>query len=222
MKTSIRKIGTLLQALGLATFWFGSMLLFTWTRFGTWVALAGVVLCLSDLFLQRRTTSDLAETAGTESLELRPSLRHFVRELARQQTAVTFGLALGMSVVGSGLWYATGTFGPLKWEEAHREAMTTFSNVVMPLTFGFVVGVLPGAYAFQKAMLLTVLMAAVGGIVHWVAGRSGIQIDWSTWDGSMMLAFLGLLFSLPLTTFGFVVGRAVTHIARRARPELRS
>lgn len=226
MKTSIHKAGSLLQVSGLLTCGVGSILpfLFTWAGIGLWVALAGVVLCLSGLLLQLRATRHTAETAETESFELRrPSSRLLVGKFTRRRTVIAFSLALGMSVVASGLWYATGTFGPLKLAEAQREAIRTLSNFVMPVSFSFVIGVLPGAYALQKTVLLTVLLAAAGGAVHWVAAQSGIQVDWGTGMGAMMGAFLSIIFMLPLTMLGCVLGRAALHIARRTgRPWIRS
>ncbi|CAN7624553.1 hypothetical protein LJR175_004725 [Variovorax sp. LjRoot175] len=215
MKYAIHKAGPLLQVFGLLTFWVASILpfLFTWARLGLWVALAGVVLCLSGLLLQFRATRHLADS---ESFELqRPSPTIFLWELTLRRTVLAFCVALGMHVVVTSLWYATGRLGPLTLAAEQREAMRTHTQLFMPVCFGLVIGVLPGAYAFQKAVLLTVLLAAAGGALHWVAGRSGIQVDWPTWHGSMMLAFLSVLFMLPLTMLGCVVGRAALHIARR-------
>jgi hypothetical protein len=219
VKTSIQRVGPILQILGLLFFWFGGTLpfLFTWARFGIWVASAGVVLCLAGFLLQLRATHHTTETANTESVELRrPSSGLFEEELSRRQTVIAFSLALGMSVVASGLWYATGAFGPQSLAGAQREAIRTLSNFVMPVLFGFIIGVLPGAYALQKSVLLTVLLAAAGGAVHWVAAQSGIQVDWGTGMGAIVGAFLSTLFMLPLTMLGCGVGRAALHIARRA------
>ena len=217
MKYAIQKAGNPLQVLGLLIFWFGSTLplLFMWARFGIWVALAGVVLFLSGALLQLRAARLTEVTADSESFEdRRPISKHFVGELTGRRTVVMFSLALGMSVAASGLLYGGGTFGPLKLAEAQRDALKALSNFVMPVSFGFAMGVLPGTYALQKTVLLTVLLAGAGGVVHWAAGRLGIQIEWSTWHGSMMLAFLSLLFMLPLMVLGLVVGRAMRHVSR--------
>ncbi|MDM0076980.1 hypothetical protein QTH90_21400 [Variovorax sp. J2P1-59] len=187
--------------------------LFTWARLGLWFAVAGVALYLSGLLLQLRTTRHSTDTAPFEVQ--RQSQGIFLWELTYRRTVFALCVALGMFVLGSGLWSASGTFGPLKLAEAEREAMRTHTQFFMPICFGFVIGVLPGAYASQKAVLLSVLLAAAGGVVHWVAAKSGIQVDWPTGVGAMMLAFLSVLFMLPLTMLGLVVGRVALHIVRR-------
>lgn len=50
--------------------------------------------------------------------------------------------------------------------EAQREAMRTYTQFFMPVCCGFVIGVLPGAYPSQKAVLLSVLLAAAGGVAR--------------------------------------------------------
>ena len=72
--------------------------------------------------------------------------------------------------------YATGRFGLLTLAAEQREAMRTYTHFTA-VGFGFVIGVFPGVYGFPKAVLLSVLLAAAGGAVHWVAARSCIQVD---------------------------------------------
>ncbi|MDM0078723.1 hypothetical protein QTH90_30255 [Variovorax sp. J2P1-59] len=215
MKFPIQNAGSLLQISGLLIFGAGSTLpfLFTRARLGLLFAVAGVVLYLSGLLLQLRTNRHSTDAAPFE-LQTR-CLGIFLWQLTYRRTAFTLCVSLGMFVIGSGLWYASGTLGPLNLAEAQRDAIRTQTQFFMPICFGFVIGVLPGAYASQKAALLSVLLAAAGGVVHWVAAQSGIQVDWPTGMGAMMLAFLSVLFMLPLTMLGLVVGRAAMHIVRR-------
>jgi len=221
MNYAIHKAGPLLQVFGLLTFWAASILpfLLTWARLGLWVALAGVVLFLTGLLLHLRA---IRQAVDAKSLELnRAGQRISIWELTPRRTVLAFCVALVMFVAVGSLWYAAGINGPLKLAAAHRQAISTHTYIVMPVCFAFVIGVLPGAFALQKTILLTVLLAAAGGAVHWVAARLGIQVDWPTAQGSMMLAFLDVLFMLPLTMLGFVVGRTVAHIAGRAgRPRI--
>jgi hypothetical protein len=216
MNRTVHKAGPLLQVLGLLIFWVASILpfLFTWARFAWWVALAGVVLFLTGLLLQLRA---VRQAVDAESLELdRAGQRASIWEFTPQRTVLAFCVALATFVAVSSLWYAAGLHGPLRLAAAQRDAISTLTSIVMPVCFAFVIGVLPGAFALQKTILLTVLLATAGGAVHWGAARLGIQVDWSTGQGSMMLAFLKVLFMLPLTMLGFVVGKTVGHMAGRA------
>lgn len=203
-----------LQVVGLLLFWGGSMLPFglSWGRFGFWVALAGVMLGLSGLVLQLRSRRNAmaAESPGLQQ----PRAGAPSGEPDRRGTVIAFVVALGLFVVGTSLWYAAGSSGPLKLA-AHRQAIRTYSPHVVPLCCGFLIGVLPGAYAFQKAVLLAVLLAVTGGAVHWAAGSWGIQVDWLGAQGSMMLAFLSALFLLPLTMLGCALGKVARCFARR-------
>lgn len=209
------KAGPVLQVVGLLLFWVGSILPFvaTWGRLGFWVALAGVVLGLSGLLLQLRATRHATDAESLGRQQPGPGI--FFWEVGHRRTVLPFGVALGLFVVGTSLWYATGSTGPLKLA-AHRQAIRTYSPYLLPLCCGFLVGVVPSAYAFQKAALLAVLLAVAGGAVHWAAGRWGIQVDWPDAQGSMMAAFLSALFILPLTMLGCALGKVALCIARRA------
>jgi len=59
--------------------------------------------------------------------------------------------------------------------------------------------------------MLGVLMAAINGIGNLIAQRLGIPVDIVTARGSMILVFMWLVLSVPLTTLGGVLG----HLASR-------
>lgn len=186
-------------------FWGGSVLPFvvTWGAFGFAIALAGLAICLVGFVLQRRA---IGYATNAESFHLlRPTPEFSLLKLnGRCWNALVFGLSIALFVAIWSFWSAS----------RPKSLFWTYWPYLQPFGCGFALGLLPGAYAFQNAALLWVLLAIAGGAIHWGAWHLGIQVDWQSTQGSMMTALLGALFIVPLTLLGCGFGRLTLHIAR--------
>ena len=115
---------------------------------------------------------------------------------------LAFGIALGIHIFISIVMYGSRFSSAVLYQY-----LPYFSFIIC----GFVVGYLLKSKYILGGIVLGCLISILSGILHWLAGQFGIQLDFSNIGGAAMLAVLLSPFCITFCILGSTVG----HFMRR-------
>jgi hypothetical protein len=106
-------------------------------------------------------------------------------------------------------WYASGTTGPISARSEWSIFVRRYWMLPASALYGFTVGfVVPRTHFMWTAVLMGIL-ALLGAVIHWAAGKMGLAVDWITPQASLTGALIVFVMYIPFAIVGSVLGRKV-------------
>ena len=75
--------------------------------------------------------------------------------------------------------------------------------------YGFAVGFVVPRTHFMWTVVLMGILALLGAVIHWAAGKMGLAVDWITPQASLTGALIVFVMYIPFAIVGSVLGRKV-------------